>query len=665
MKKNLLLIFILFFFLNCNKHKKQNSITSLNDSSSFIKKDSLDKELKKLNTNKYDTIIRNKTLNIAYLYGLNQNLKKYYITSKIVEKKSTINQDTLGVILANMNIGYYFSSKFNNDSAYFYYTKAQKLSLKINSKPLLETIIQRKSDILWSQNNFAEAEKEAIKAVKIAVKKNNYESMYDCYVTIANSLVGMKNESKALQYYNKALKITDKINSTTLYGGYKWQIYIYIALIYQKQNEHQKVINYINEKTDLYDIKKKDIKIYSYLSNTLSFSKFKLGDKTTVNQFNETLKIGDSLKFAPIQVTSKTYLGEYYLAQKDSAKANFYLKDAQILAHQNNIFEDELAILKLLKLANPKKANFYSDRFISLTDSLQDVERATLNKFARIEFETDEVNQQKEIVELQNSKLKLRIWLIAGFALFTVFIITLLFKNKSQKAKTKELLLEQENLKDKEEIYQLMISQQQQFQEGKNIEKERISQELHDGVMGRLAAVRLNMFALLTNAKLIKDEKFSLQITEIQEVEKEIRTIAHDLSNTMFSKSINFSQTIQLLFDKIKNHSQIVFKQEIYNDIEWEKLNQNLKINLYRIIQEAIQNIEKYANANNVTIVLKQINNNLQLTIIDDGKGFDISTTKKGIGIKNMTDRALKLNGEINITSKNNEGTTISLIIPI
>jgi len=68
-------------------------------------------------------------------------------------------------------MGYYYSNKFFNDSAYYSYTKAQKLSLKLKDNPLLEFLIQYKSNILWSQHNFAEAEKEAIKALKIAIKK--------------------------------------------------------------------------------------------------------------------------------------------------------------------------------------------------------------------------------------------------------------------------------------------------------------------------------------------------------------------------------------------------------------------------------------------------------------------------------------------------------------
>jgi signal transduction histidine kinase len=210
-----------------------------------------------------------------------------------------------------------------------------------------------------------------------------------------------------------------------------------------------------------------------------------------------------------------------------------------------------------------------------------------------------------------------------------------------------------------------MIDQQQQMEEGKNIEKQRISLELHDGVMGKLSAVRLNLYAALHKENLIENEVFSKQIDEIQEVEKEIRTIAHDLSSKLFSDNANFIGIVKELFTKIENHSQIHFTLEVSEAVNWDLINNSIKINLYRILQEALQNIEKYANAKNVCLTMSLIESNeINIVISDDGIGFDTNKKSNGIGIKNMKARIVELNGKFNIKSELHQGTEINLTIP-
>jgi signal transduction histidine kinase len=91
----------------------------------------------------------------------------------------------------------------------------------------------------------------------------------------------------------------------------------------------------------------------------------------------------------------------------------------------------------------------------------------------------------------------------------------------------------------------------------------------------------------------------------------------------------------------------------------------SVKINLYRIMQESLQNINKYANANTVKIELKKKGDDLVLVISDDGIGFNAKVKKKGIGIQNMLSRTKECNGEFQINSKKGEGTTITIIVPI
>lgn len=650
MKNIYLLSCALFLIFSCSK--EQSDVSNLKDT--------------ELNLVTYDKLKRDKDIEIAFDYFKDKKFEKFYQKSKEIEQQSVRANDTLGIVSANVNIGCYFLNTQLNDSAYYYLNKAERLSMKTKSKPMMEYIFQYKSNVLWSQRNFTAAEALAIKALKIGKHKKNYNLIYDCYITLGNSLYGLNDFPKAIEYYQKSVETAHHLKSDPNYLIFRLQSLNYISKVYQKSEEYKKSIIFAEQGLKFKDVSTTHPLIYCYLTNNLAYSKFKLGDKTSLHQFQETLRIGDSLKSIPIQITSKTYLGEFHLAEKDTIKANFYFKDAQMVAHKNNVFDDELKIIKLLAEANPKGKAFYFDRYIFLNDSLQHVERATQNKFARIEFETDEITTERDSLTIEKQNLLMQQWLIAGVSVFSLLSIFLWFKNKSQKSKTRELLLKQEQQKANEEIYQLMLRQQQQMEEGKNVEKQRISLELHDGVMGKLSAVRLNLYASLYKVNLLNDNSISAQIDEIQAVEKEIRNIAHDLSTNLFSGNSNFIEIVRALFKKIENHSEIQFELQVSEAVNWDLINTLIKINLYRILQEALQNIEKYADAKKVAVTMDLTDSNeINVTIADDGNGFDTSQKKSGIGHANMKIRMEELNGKFLIESQISKGTKINLIIPV
>jgi signal transduction histidine kinase len=637
-------------------------ISKSNDKKNKLKK--VDSIYKTLKSEKLDSITRRRLLDIADIYA-SLNEEKYVEITKFLISNPVNPVNHKETSYCNALLGNYYYNISEYEKAYLYLNNSENSYEKLNDNESISYVKLSKANILWCKNDFVGAEKLSISSLKIALLKKNYEIIYSSYITIANCLVGMDKKDDALQYYDKALKIINKLEKNQR-ENYKVQTLNYIALVYQKQNKHQRTISILENELDEKRLKELDIKLYCYQKNTKNYSKFKLGDKSVVNQFLETLKIGDSLQFAPIQVTSKTHLGEYYLAQKDTATANFYLKGAQNQAHKNDIFEDELTILKLLGEANPQQNSYYSNRFIHLNDSLQIEERKTRDKFARIEFETDQIITEKEAVEKQNVLLNSRIWIIIGFSFLLLLILFLWFKNKSQKAKTRELILKQEQQKANEEIYQLMIDQQQKIEEGKNIEKQRISLDLHDSVMGKLTAVRMNLYVALLKNHLADDIDFSKQIDEIQEVEKEIRAIAHNLNSDLFSDNANFISVVQQLFNKIENHSQLQFNLHVSDALNWDLVSNNIKINLYRILQEALQNIEKYADAKNVAIIMTlSETNEIVIIISDDGTGFDNSKKSSGIGIKNMKLRMEELNGSFDIQSEIGKGTKINLTIPM
>lgn len=87
-------------------------------------------------------------------------------------------------------------------------------------------------------------------------------------------------------------------------------------------------------------------------------------------------------------------------------------------------------------------------------------------------------------------------------------------------------------------------------------------------------------------------------------------------------------------------------------------------MNIYRITQEAVNNAMKYAEAKNILLNAKSVDHQVQITVTDDGRGFDIDETELGNGIRNMEKRASELNSTLSINSETGKGTMITLVIP-
>ena len=210
-----------------------------------------------------------------------------------------------------------------------------------------------------------------------------------------------------------------------------------------------------------------------------------------------------------------------------------------------------------------------------------------------------------------------------------------------------------------------MISQQNDVETIRVKEKKRVAQELHDGVLGRMFGVRMNLDSL----NKIHDESASVQrngyLAELKNIEQDIREISHDLNREKSELINNFVAIVDNLFEEQKKTFATKLVSTIDSNIKWETVSNAVKINLYRIVQESLQNINKYAKAENVKIEFKKETDHLFLQITDDGIGFNVNRGKKGIGLQNMLSRINECKGTFEIKSKIGEGTIITVTVPI
>ncbi|HET7896953.1 MAG TPA: ATP-binding protein, partial [Flavisolibacter sp.] len=143
----------------------------------------------------------------------------------------------------------------------------------------------------------------------------------------------------------------------------------------------------------------------------------------------------------------------------------------------------------------------------------------------------------------------------------------------------------------------------------------------------------------------------------------EIRSISKRLSAPTLGE-ISLPDSIKELVESVNltNRIEVVYKGQEMSRL---KIPQDVHLAIYRIIQEQLNNILKYAEASLVTIHLKKSGANLMLEMTDNGKGFDTSAKRSGIGITNMQTRAENLGGHFQISSTMGKGCKLSVRFPL
>jgi signal transduction histidine kinase len=233
---------------------------------------------------------------------------------------------------------------------------------------------------------------------------------------------------------------------------------------------------------------------------------------------------------------------------------------------------------------------------------------------------------------------------------------------KSKKLEIAMLLKQQEA---EEDIFKLLQENQIKMNLEKVAEQKRISRELHDGVLNKLYGTRLQLGILNESDEEAIKAKRLTYVDLLQEIEKEIRDISHDLHSDIFKGAFNFNSLLNNLINEQNELKVTHFSIKIDSTLAWENITGLVKITIYRIIQEAIQNVIKYAEAKECQIEIINIDNKeLQLTIEDNGVGFDSNKIEnEGIGLKNIKDRAKSLNSKLTLTSELGKGTKIEIVI--
>lgn len=264
-----------------------------------------------------------------------------------------------------------------------------------------------------------------------------------------------------------------------------------------------------------------------------------------------------------------------------------------------------------------------------------------------LELENKYESERKQLlIDQQNAELALltannsfqqRMILIISFSLVLLFGLIYNYRTKRFAVKSKQL---------QETFSQQLLSYQEE-------ERQKISRDLHDSIGQSLI--------LIKNKVQLKDEETGDMIANTLE---EVRAISKQLHPVLLEK-LGLTASIEKLVEEVDNASEIFIESEI-NNIDGV-LSKELEVHIYRIVQETINNMLKHAEAVSANIRLEEGTDHVQYSIVDRGKGFDLTEDARhfqSLGMQTLKERTKILNGKLMIDSTVGKGTKIELIIP-
>jgi signal transduction histidine kinase len=205
--------------------------------------------------------------------------------------------------------------------------------------------------------------------------------------------------------------------------------------------------------------------------------------------------------------------------------------------------------------------------------------------------------------------------------------------------------------------------------EGQEEERKRIAMDIHDGIGQMLTSLKYQAESIDTNNIETTSDKLKEIDILIKQIIREVRKVTFNLRPTVLG---DYGLQVALGTYVREMAKLIDIKLEFHSESEISRLPQKIENNIFRIIQEAINNAVKYSGGNKVDVLLQQADGDLVAEVRDDGKGFDARLVdersvniESGSGFFNMHERSEYINGNLKVETDPGKGTTVRLTVPI
>lgn len=519
------------------------------------------------------------------------------------------------------NIGNVYLHKKDNATAIDYYIQSARLWETAANQQWLPTLYSNICALLNDQQEYTRALEFGNKAVALARKTGNKESEINGLINLSESYGRLGNIEKQYELLQQVLPLAKT-------GGDNMQIgsaYNSLGDYHRKKEQYQ-------------------IALTNYLDG-----------------FAYTQKLGNNYHLIPCCLR----LARTYLKLQQNDKALQYIKQAEQLADEvgeraelHEIYQVRGDIEQ--QLGNHKLAADYFSKTLTLTDSIFTAE--TSEKVAEVEARYQNEKKQQEILQLEKDKkvqkLTIRQRTTINYILFGLVAALLLtgfmgyrnFRNRQQ--------LKQQRITELEKEKQLFATQS--LLKGQEEERNRLAKDLHDGLGGLLSGVKLQLGAMKGNLILSEEHgrMFNNALGKLDESIDEMRRVAHNMMPEALIK-LGLQQALQDYCDGLSVSQHFSIKGEFYGLDK--RMDSATEVVVYRIVQELLNNAVKHSGATNILAQVMRNENNLTITVEDDGKGFDKEIVMSGTGLKNVRSRVDYLKGQMDVQTAPGKGTSIHI----
>jgi signal transduction histidine kinase len=533
-----------------------------------------------------------------------------------------------------------------------------------HSKKEINKLVDKAIDN-WYKDNFDESLKLAKKALDQSIAINDYNLIAESYNVIGVNFDDLVMMDKALFYYNKGLKYAEKTNNAKL----KSKLNNNVANIYffdkKKYNTgltyYHKALNYSRATND-------SVKIYLRKLN-MTWAYFEIKDfkkgKAYLDYINHYSRFGDE----STSVLQNMLNGIYFERMQDSKKANFYYLEAiKMGKNGNEKFDLSITHKKYSDFLAKEKdyKNAYNNLVLynTLTNEIVESEKAQKAKVTGLNLELNEYLREigkieaeyktRQKVLLQEQTMSRRKY-IAVISIFIISIILIYFYIQNSRLIQKNRLNGLRN-KIQQNIINASLS-------GQEIERKKIASFLHDNISALLSSAGLHLSVF--NAK---NENPSEEITKtialLGEAHDKVRDLSHELIPALLVR-FGLLYALADLCEKNSNSTiHFVYQSDIDNQ---KRYPEDLEIKIYFIVTELLNNVMKHSHATTGKVFLKENSNFLKIQVSDNGKGFDTNQFQiiEGFGINQIKARVNAMKGNLNINSKIDSGTIITIEVPI
>ena len=519
------------------------------------------------------------------------------------------------------------------------------------------------SVVYYYQGNYKENVTTQLEAITLYETLNLSSKVASNYGELGYQMK-RRDFNKAQYYMQKGKAIAEHYKDEEvlkdLYNNY--------GVLKEMNNELDSALYFYNKSLFIKEKQNDTLGIPYSISNIGGVYFLKKEYKKALNEFESSIKRRILLKDSIGISENYTQIAEVYLDEGKYNKAINSLKKSNKIASKKEYrylvqynYKKISEVFK--KINNADSALYYYEKYTVVKDSISDLGVEEKIASLTIEFETEkkekEILQQRAQLAEKELEVKQKNYFIfgsLGLALVLGLIGYLLYNQ--QNLKNRQLQKESE-LK----TALAKIETQNRLQE----QRLRISRDLHDNIGSQLTFIISSIDNLKYGFKDMS-EKLSDKLLGISSFTTQTIYELRDTIWAMNKNTITFEDLQSRIINFIDN-AKLASEKTNFTFIIDSRVNQENTftsvqgMNIYRIIQEAVNNAIKYAKASEVEVVISE-NNGFLFKITDDGIGFKEDQVALGNGINNMKKRARDLNGSIDITSEEKKGTTIIVVLP-